>query len=102
MQDESRGRLAILKLDPLALLRQDLYAYIRDLVFLGAQVIDVLESSPLPLGRRLDVRPQAADEGTAHELRRYQVAIDEAHARADGAGTGEFAQPHLPVSVRAQ
>ena len=61
MQDESRGRLTVLKLDPLALQSQDFYGYVSDLLFLRAHVIDVFKSAPLPLGRRVDVRPQAAD-----------------------------------------
>ena len=60
MQDQSRGRLATLEHDPLALERQDLYTYVGDLLLRG-HVIDVLESA-LPLGRRVDVCPQAADQ----------------------------------------
>ena len=101
MQDQSRGCLDTLEHEPLALERQYLHQYVGDLVFLRGHVIEVLESS-LTLGRRLDVRPQAADQGTAHELRRYQVAIDQAYAPADGSRTREFAQPNLPIGVRIQ
>ena len=55
MQIQSRGRLAIVEIDPLALERQVLYAYVGDLLLRG-HVIDDLESAPLPLGRRIDVR----------------------------------------------
>ena len=57
MKDESRGRLAILELDPLALQSQKLYSYVFNLLFLRAHIIDVLKSAPLPLGRRVEVRP---------------------------------------------
>ena len=50
MKDESRGRLAILKHDPLTLQSQDLYSYVFNLLFLRAHVIDVLKSTPLSLG----------------------------------------------------
>ena len=102
MQDKSRGRLPILKLDSLALQSQDPYGYVCDLLFLRAHVIDVFKSTPLPLGRRVDVRSQASDQGTAHKLRRNQVAIDETYALAYGAGTREFTQSHLPVCIWAQ
>ena len=101
LQDESSGCLAIFGHDPLALERQYLYTYVRNFLILRGHVIDFLESA-LPIGRRIDVRLQAADHGTAHELRRYQVAIDEAYALSDGARTREFAQPHHPVYVRTQ
>ena len=91
MQDEPRGRLAILKLDPLALQSQNLYGYVFDLLFLRVHVIDVFKSAPLPLGRRVDVRPQAADQGTTHKLRKNQVAIDQTYAFAYYVGTCEFA-----------
>ena len=73
-----------------------------NLLFLRAHIIDVLKSAPLSLGRRVDVRPHAADQRTAHKLWRNQIGIDEAYALADGAGTREFAQPHRPVRVWAQ
>ena len=57
MQEESRGRLTILKLDPLTLQSQDLSSYVFNLLFLRAHILDVLKSAPLPLGRRVDVRP---------------------------------------------
>ena len=102
MKDEYRGRLAILKLDTLALQSQDLYIYVFNILFFRAHIIDVLELAPLPLGRRVDVRPQSADQRTAHKLWRNHICIDEAYALADGAGTREFAQPHLPVRVWSQ
>ena len=62
MQVEPRGRLAILKLDPLSLQSHELYSYVFNLMFLRAHIKDVLKSAPLPLGRRVDLRPQAADK----------------------------------------
>ena len=47
MKDESRGRHAILKLDPLALQSQDIYSYVFNILFFRAHIIDVLESAPL-------------------------------------------------------
>ena len=99
MKNECRGRLAILKLDPLALQSQDLYSYIFHILFFRAHVIDILESAALPLGRRVNVRSQAADQRTTHKLWRNQIGIDEAYALAIGAGTREFAQSLLPVRV---
>ena len=56
MKDDSRGHLAILKFDPLALQSQNFYSYVLNLLFLRAHIIDVFEQAPLPLGRRVDVR----------------------------------------------
>ena len=102
MKDESRGRLTILKLDPLAFQSQDLYSYVFNILFFHAHIIEIFKSASLPLGRRIDARPQAADQRTAHKLWRNDVGINEAYAQVDGARKREFAQPHLPVRVWAQ
>ena len=75
VQDQSRGRIATLEYDHLALERQDLYPYVGNLLFFRGHIIDVLESA-MTIDRRIDVRTEAADPGIAHELRRYQVVID--------------------------